>query len=93
MGDFESAFFDIIFEKPKKLRKGIRMRTIQLQVNDTIYDQISTSGMDIQARFDEFVAELIDDEYLRSIDGMVESIRDARNTLSEQGVSIDKLEW
>lgn len=69
------------------------MHTIQLQISDAIYDQITTSGMDIQARFDEFVAELIDDEYLRSIDGMVESIRDARNTLSEQGVSIDKLEW
>ena len=63
MGDFESAFFDIIFEKPKKLRKGIRMRTIQLQISDSIYDQITTSGMDIQARFDEFVAELIDDGY------------------------------
>ena len=69
------------------------MHTIQLQISDAIYDQITTSGMDIQARFDKFVAELIDDEYLRSIDGMVESIRDARNTLSEQGVSIDKLEW
>jgi len=32
-------------------------------------------------------------EYLRSIDGMVESIQNARNTPLEQGVSIDKLEW
>ncbi len=39
------------------------MHTIQLQVNDGIYNQIITSGIDIQARFDEFVAELIDDGY------------------------------
>ena len=39
------------------------MHTIQLQVNDTVYNQITASGIDIQARFDEFVAELIDDGY------------------------------
>ncbi|HRF57787.1 MAG TPA: hypothetical protein PLV58_10380 [Campylobacterales bacterium] len=32
-----------------------------------------------------------DDEYLQSIDGVMESIQDARNTPSEQGVSIVKL--
>jgi hypothetical protein len=43
--------------------KESRMHTIQLQVNDGIYNQIITSGVDIQASFDEFVAELIDDGY------------------------------
>lgn len=37
------------------------MHTIQLQVNDSVFSQITASGVDIQARFDEFVAELIDD--------------------------------
>lgn len=68
------------------------MHTIQLQVNDGIYNQIITSGIDIQAVLDEFVTELIDDEYLRSIDGMLDGIQNAKNTPSKQWVSIDKLE-
>ena len=39
------------------------MHTIHLQVQDTIYDKIVNSGMDIQGRFDEFIADLIDDGY------------------------------
>jgi hypothetical protein len=39
------------------------MHTIHLQVHDTIYDKIVNSGMDIQGRFDEFIADLIDDGY------------------------------
>lgn len=34
-----------------------------------------------------------DDEYLRSIEGMVESIIEARNEPMENGVTLDKLEW
>jgi hypothetical protein len=34
-----------------------------------------------------------DDEYLRSIDGMVESIQEARNEPNHQGVTLDKLDW
>lgn len=37
------------------------MHTIQLQINDSVYSQITASGVDIQAIFDEFVAEPIDD--------------------------------
>lgn len=39
------------------------MHTIHLQVQDTIYDKIINSGIDIQGRFDEFIADLIDDGY------------------------------
>lgn len=39
------------------------MHTIHLQVQDTIYDKIVNSGIDIQGRFDEFIADLIDDGY------------------------------
>jgi len=34
-----------------------------------------------------------DDEYLRSINGMVESISQARIEPIENGVSLDKLDW
>ena len=34
-----------------------------------------------------------DDEYLRSIDGMVQSIREAREEPDHQGVTLDKLDW
>jgi hypothetical protein len=34
-----------------------------------------------------------DDEYLRSIDGMVQSIQQARAEPTENGVTLDKLDW
>jgi hypothetical protein len=34
-----------------------------------------------------------DDEYLRSIDGMVQSIQEARNEPIENGITLDKLDW
>ncbi|CAK8712293.1 hypothetical protein GMJAKD_01545 [Candidatus Electrothrix aarhusensis] len=34
-----------------------------------------------------------DDEYLRSIDGMVQSIKDAQKETGQQGVTLDRLEW
>lgn len=72
------------------------MQTITLQVEDKVYDKFfwllnhfSKNEVTIldQSKY------ISDDEYLRSIDGMVESIKNARNTPLEQGVSIDKLEW
>ncbi|MCI4399854.1 MAG: hypothetical protein JHC37_04755 [Campylobacteraceae bacterium] len=72
------------------------MQIITLQVEDKVYDKFfwlldhfSKSEVKIldQSKY------ISDDEYLRSIDGMVESIQNARNTPSEQGVSLDKLEW
>lgn len=34
-----------------------------------------------------------DDEYLRKIDGMVESIKEAKNEPIEKGVKLDELDW
>jgi hypothetical protein len=34
-----------------------------------------------------------DDEYLRSIEGMVESINKAREEAVENGVTLEKLDW
>jgi len=39
---------------------------------------------------DEYVD---DDTYLRTIDGMVQSILDARNEPTENAVTLDNLEW
>ncbi len=67
------------------------MQTITLQVEDKVYEKFfwllnhfSKNEVTIldQSKY------ISDDEYLRNIDGMVESIQSARNTPSEQGVSI-----
>ncbi len=34
-----------------------------------------------------------DDDYLRKIDGMAQSIKEARNEPIENGVTLDKLDW
>ena len=34
-----------------------------------------------------------DDDYLRSIEGMVESIKNARNESIDSGVTLDELDW
>ncbi len=40
------------------------MHTIQLQVEDSLYDKIVKSGMELKEKFDEFLQyELSDDEY------------------------------
>ncbi len=36
---------------------------------------------------------MTDDDYLRTIDGMVQSIKEARNEPIERGITLDKLEW
>jgi hypothetical protein len=72
------------------------MQTVTLQIEDKIYDKFfwllnhfsrSEVGILEQSKY------ISDDEYLRSVDGMTESILEARNTPTEQGVSLDKLEW
>jgi len=41
----------------------------------------------------ENIEYVSDDEYLRSIDGMVQSIQQARVESIENGVILDKLDW
>ena len=72
------------------------MQTITLRLEDTISDKFlwllnhfNKQEISIIDK-DEYIS---DDEYLRSIDGMVESIIEARNEPIEQGVTLDKLEW
>ena len=72
------------------------MRTITLLVEDSISDKL----LWLLKHFDKKEVAIIDedryisdDEYLRSIPGMVESILEAKNEPIEKGVTLDKLEW
>ena len=72
------------------------MQTVTLKVEDSISDKF----LWLLNHFDKKEISIIDndeyisdDKYLRSIDGMVESILEARNEPIEKGVTLDKLEW
>ncbi len=72
------------------------MQTITLKLEDAISDKF----LWLLSHFNKQEVSIIDkdeyindDEYLRSIDGMVESILKARNEPIEKGVTLDKLEW
>ncbi len=39
------------------------MQTIQLQIQDGVYDQLMKSGIDIQAKINEFLLDMVDDGY------------------------------
>jgi len=72
------------------------MQTVTLKLEDSVSDKF----LWLLDHFDRDEISIIDkdeyisdDEYLRSIDGMVESILEARNEPIEKGVTLDKLEW
>ncbi len=72
------------------------MQTVTLQVNDATFEKFfwllkhfSKDEINVleQSKY------ISDDEYLRNIDGMVESIQLAREEPMQNGVTLDKLEW
>ena len=72
------------------------MQTVTLKLEDSISEKF----LWLLSHFDKKEISIIDkdeyisdDEYLRSIDGMVKSILEARNEPIEKGVTLDKLEW
>ena len=72
------------------------MKTVTLRIDDSVNEKFiwllehfSSSEVKILEQSDY----LSDDEYLRSIEGMTKSIKEARQEKSEYGVSLDKLEW
>jgi len=72
------------------------MQTITLKLEDSVSDKF----LWLLSHFDKKEVSIIDrdeyisdDEYLRSIDGMVESILEAKNEPIEKGVTLDNLEW
>lgn len=72
------------------------MKTVTLKIDESIDEQFSLflahfSSSEIQIlEQSEYIS---DDEYLRSINGMVQSLRDAKREPLEKGVIFDKLEW
>ena len=72
------------------------MRTITLQIDDSIsekflwlLDRFSRDEIKILEQSD-YVS---DDEYLRGIEGMIQTIQAARNESIEQSLSLDELDW
>lgn len=72
------------------------MQTITLKVDDTVNEKfiwlLNHFSVD-EIKILEQSEYISDDEYLRSIKGMVESIREARQEPLENGVTLDKLDW
>ena len=72
------------------------MQTVTLKIEDNVSDKF----LWLLNHFSKNEIKILDqsnyineDEYLRSIDGMVESIKEARSEDDSNGVTIDKLDW
>nr|VFJ97269.1 MAG: hypothetical protein BECKH772B_GA0070898_101085 [Candidatus Kentron sp. H]VFJ97301.1 MAG: hypothetical protein BECKH772A_GA0070896_101185 [Candidatus Kentron sp. H]VFK02872.1 MAG: hypothetical protein BECKH772C_GA0070978_101065 [Candidatus Kentron sp. H] len=68
------------------------MKTVTLRIEDSIdekFRHFPPEAVEILEQ-PEYMS---DDEYLRSIPGMVDSIRAARAEPDDRGVSLDKLDW
>lgn len=72
------------------------MKTVTLRIDDKVSDKFlwllehfSKDEIKILDQHDY----LSDDEYLRSIDGMVESIKVARAEENIKGVDLNRLDW
>ena len=72
------------------------MQTITLKIEDSISDKflwLLNHFNQKEVKILEQSKYINDDEYLRSIDSMVESILQAKDEPIEKGVTLDKLEW
>lgn len=72
------------------------MQTITLKIEDNISDKflwLINHFSKNEVKILEQSTYINDDEYLRSIEGMVKSINEARNEPTEKGVTLDKLDW
>ena len=72
------------------------MRTITLKVDDSVSDKF----LWLLDRFSKDEIKILDqsdyvsdDEYLRGIEGIVQSVKAARAEPIEQGVTLDNLDW
>jgi hypothetical protein len=72
------------------------MRTITLQINDSVNDKF----LWLLDRFSKDEVKILeqsdyvsDDEYLRQIEGIAQSIKAARSESIEQSVTLDELDW
>ena len=72
------------------------MQTITLKIDDSINEKffwLLNHFSKNEIKILEQSEYMSDDDFLRKIDGMVQSIKEARNEPIERGVTLDKLEW
>ncbi|MFA6196940.1 MAG: hypothetical protein WC656_09895 [Sulfurimonas sp.] len=72
------------------------MQTVTLQVEDSTYDKfvwLLSHFSKNEVKILDQSKYISDDEYLRSIDGVVKCIQEARAEPIANGVTLDKLEW
>ena len=72
------------------------MQTLTLKIEDSISDKflwLLNHFSQNEVKILEHSKYTSDDEYLRSIEGMVESIKKARKEPITNGVTLDKLDW
>ncbi|GAB4308726.1 hypothetical protein VKI21_12715 [Cyanobacterium aponinum UTEX 3222] len=72
------------------------MKTITLRIDDRIKEQFISllkNFSENELRILEESEYISDDEYLRSLSGMVESIKEARKEPIENGVTLEELDW
>jgi hypothetical protein len=72
------------------------MKTITLKIDNSIYEKFFW----LLAHFSKNEIQILeqsdyisDDEYLRSINGMVQSIQNARNEPEQNAVTLENLDW
>ena len=72
------------------------MKTVSLKIDNSIYEKFcwllahfSKNEIQILEQSDY----LSDDDYLRTIDGMVQSINEARAEPEQQGMTLENLDW
>ena len=72
------------------------MQTLTLAIDDRVKDRflwlLEHFSRD-EIRILDQSDQVSDDEYLRAIDGMVDSIQEARREPADKGVDLDRLEW
>jgi|GEM_PF-239521 len=70
--------------------------TITLKIDDSISDKflwlLDHFSKD-EVKILEQSSYVSDDEYLRGIEGMVQSIQEARSESIDQGLTLDKIDW
>ncbi|MGI0482749.1 hypothetical protein ACN4EE_18435 [Geminocystis sp. CENA526] len=72
------------------------MKTITLKIDDRINEQfinLLKGFSENELRILEESEYISDDDYLRSLSGMVESIKEARKEPIDNGVTLNQLDW
>jgi hypothetical protein len=72
------------------------VKTITLKIDDRINEQFMAlleGFSENELRILDESEYISDDDYLRSIEGMVESIKEGRKEPIENGVTLEQLDW